>query len=106
MEATDSAAAPNAVKAPWHVLSGFMPTPYPNIIVPSVETAEQEVQRLVQLKMSELVAQHMRCSGCGHEYTAQAEVVFQIECMHHHCVCCSEEVGAGGCAVCIEEKRA
>jgi hypothetical protein len=104
MEATDTAAAPNAVKAPWHVLSGFKPSSYPSIIMPSVEAAEQEVPRLLQLKMCELVvAQHRRCLGCGHEYTAQTEVVFQMECMHHHCVCCKEELGKDVCAVCAEE---
>jgi hypothetical protein len=103
MEATDTAASPNAVKAPWHVLNGFEPSPYPNVIVPSVEAAEKEIPRLLQLKMSELlVAQHMRCLGCGHEYTTQAEVVFQIACMHHHCVCCGEKHGGDVCAVCAE----
>jgi hypothetical protein len=107
MEATDSAATPNAVKAVWHALNEFKPSPYPNVIVPSIEAAEQEVPRLLQLKMCELmVAQNRRCLGCGHEYTAQSEVVFQIECMHHHCVCCWEELGDDGCAVCAEEAGA
>jgi hypothetical protein len=105
MEATDKAAAPNAVKAVWHVFKGFAPSPFPNVIIPSVEAAEQEVPRLVRLKMSELVvAQHMKCLGCGHEYTAQVEVMFQTTCMHHHCVCCGEEHGEGVCAVCANEK--
>jgi hypothetical protein len=106
MEATDLAATPNAVKAVWYVLDESKPSPYPNVIVPSVEAAEQEIPRLVQLKMCELLAaQQMRCLGCGHEYTAQAEVVFQMNCMHHHCVCCGEEKELGGdtCAVCAEE---
>jgi hypothetical protein len=104
MEATDSAAAPNAVKAPWYAHCSFKPSPYPNVIVPSVEAAEHEVPRLMQLKMSELVvAQHMRCLGCGHEYKAQAGVVFQMKCMHHHCVCCGAEHGGDVCAVCAEE---
>jgi hypothetical protein len=104
MEANDTAASPNAVKAPWHVLNGFMPSPRPNVIVPSVEAAEQEVPRLLQLRLCELVAaQQRRCLGCGHEYTAQTEVVFQMECLHHHCVCCEEELGRGVCAVCAEE---
>jgi hypothetical protein len=106
IEATDTAAAPNAVKAPWHVYDGFKPSPYPNVIVPSVKAAKQEVPRLVRLKMCELVvAQHMRCLRCGHEYTAQSEVVFQMECMHHHCMCCAEKLAGNGCAVCAEENR-
>jgi hypothetical protein len=104
IEATDSAAAPNAVKAVWYVLNDFQPSPYPNVIVPSIEAAEQEVPRLVQLRMCELmVAQQMRCLGCGHEYMARVEVVFRIECMHHHCVCCGEELGNDVCIVCAEE---
>jgi hypothetical protein len=93
------------VKATWQVFSGFEPSPYPNIIVPSVEAVEQEeVPRLMQLKMSELMAaQHRRCLGCGHEYTAAAEVVFHCACMHHHCVCCKEEEQVGSaCAVCAQ----
>jgi hypothetical protein len=106
MEATDTAAAPNAVKAVWHAWTCFMPSPYPNVIVPSVEAAEKEVPRLMQLKMSELLAaQQRRCLGCGHEYTAQVEVVFQIACMHHHCVGCGKEYGGNVCAVCVEECR-
>jgi hypothetical protein len=104
MEATDSAATPNTVKALWHVLQRFKESPYPNVIVPSVEAAEQEVTRLVQLKMCELmVAQHMRCLGCGHEYMAQVEVMFRTKCMHHHCLCCGEELGNDVCVVCAEE---
>jgi hypothetical protein len=104
MEATDSAASPNAVKAVWYVCTGFKPSPYPTVIVPSVEAAEKEIPRLLKLKMSKLmVAQHMRCLGCGHEYTAQAEVVFQIACMHHHCACCGKKNGGEMCAVCAEE---
>jgi hypothetical protein len=104
MEATDTAAAPNTVKASWHVDTDFMPSLYPNVVVPTVKAAEQEVPRLVQLKMCALVvAQHMRCLGCGHDYTALAEVVFQMKCMHHHCVCCGEEHGGDVCAVCAEE---
>jgi hypothetical protein len=106
IEATDTAAAPNAVKAAWNVYNGVKPSLYPTVIVPSVEAAEKEVPRLVRLKMCELVvAQHMRCLGCGHEYTAQAEVVFQMECMHHHCLCCAEKLAGNGCAVCAEENR-
>jgi hypothetical protein len=106
MEATDSAATPNAVKAAWHICTSLKPSPYPNVIVPSVEAAKQEIPRLVQLKMCELMAaQHRRCLGCGHEYTTQAEVVFQMKCMHHHCVCCGEkkELSRDTCAVCAEE---
>jgi hypothetical protein len=106
IEATDMAAAPSAVKASWNVYNGVKPSPYPNVIVPSVEAAKQEVLRLVRLKMCELVvAQHMRCLGCGHEYTAQSEVVFQMECMHHHCMCCAEKHDGNGCAVCAEEGK-
>jgi hypothetical protein len=106
MDATDAAASPNAVKAVWHVRTSFEPSPYPNVIVPSAEVAKQEVPRLLQLKMCELlVAQHMRCLGCGHEYTAQAEVVFQTACMHHHCVFCGKEDGGVECAVCAEKGR-
>ena len=96
------------MKATWQVFSGFEPSPYPNIIVPSVEAVEQEeVPRLMQLKMSELMAaQHKRCLGCGHEYTAAAEVVFHCACMHHHCVCCEEEQGSSQgdstCTVCAQ----
>jgi hypothetical protein len=104
MEATDTAATPNAVKAVWHICTTFKPSLYPNVIVPSVEAAEAEVPRLLQLKMYELVvAQQKRCLRCGHEYTAQSEVTFHTECMHHHCVCCGEELGDDGCAVCAEE---
>jgi hypothetical protein len=104
VDATDDAASPNAVKAVWHVRTSFEPSPYPNVIVPSVEAAKQEVPRLVKLKMCKLVvAQHKRCLGCGHEYTAQTEVLFQIACMHHHCVCCGKEDGGMECAVCAEE---
>jgi hypothetical protein len=104
LEAKDTALTPDKVKATWQVLSGFKPSPYPNIIVPSVEAVEQEeVPRLMQLKMSELMAaQHKRCLGCGHEYTAAAEVVFHCACMHHHCVCCEEEQGGSTCAVCTK----
>jgi hypothetical protein len=102
MEVTDTAAAPNTVKARWCITNGFKPSPYPNVIVPSAEAAENEVPRLVKLKMCELMVAR-RCLGCGHEYSAQAEVVFQIACMHHHCVCCGEEHGRDECAVCTEE---
>jgi hypothetical protein len=104
LEAKDTALTPDKVKATWQVFSGFEPSPYPNIIVPSVEAVEkEEVPRLMQLKMSELMAaQHRRCLGCGHEYTAAAEVVFHCACMHHHCVCCEEEQGDSTCAVCTQ----
>jgi hypothetical protein len=29
--------------------------------------------------------------------------MFQIACMHHHCVCCGEEDGKNECVVCAEE---
>jgi hypothetical protein len=104
LEAKDTALTPDKVKATWQVFSGFEPSPYPNIIVPSVEAVEQEeVPRLMQLKMSELMAaQHRRCLGCGHEYMAAAEVVFHCSCMHHHCVCCEEEQVGSACAVCTK----
>jgi hypothetical protein len=103
LEAKDAALTPDKVKATWQV-TGFEPSPYPNIIVPSVKAVEQEeVPRLMQLKMSELMAaQHRRCLGCGHEYTAAAEVVFHCACMHHHCVCCEEEQGNSTCVVCTK----
>jgi hypothetical protein len=103
-EAKDTALTPDKVKATWQVSSGFEPSPYPNIIVPSVQAVEQEeVPRLLQLKMSELMAaQHNRCLGCGHEYTAAAEVVFHCACMHHHCMCCEEQQGGSACVVCAQ----
>jgi hypothetical protein len=59
----------------------------------------------MQLKMTEvLVAEQRRCLGCGHEYTAQTEVAFHEECMHHHCVCCGEEEGIDACAVCAADE--
>jgi hypothetical protein len=83
----------------------YEPNPYAKIILPSVEAAEQEVPRQLQLKMAEvLVAEQRRCLGCGHEYTSQEEVVYHEECMHHHCVCCGEGHGSGSCAVCAAEK--
>jgi hypothetical protein len=87
LHATDSASMPNTVKSAWEVLNGFRtnPTPYAKIILPTVEAAEQEVPRQMQLKMAEvLVAEEKRCLGCGHEYTLQKEVVYHEECMHHH----------------------
>jgi hypothetical protein len=104
LEAKDTALTPDKVKATWQVFSRYEPSPYPNIIVPSVEAVEQEeVPRLMQLKMSELMAaQHKRCLGCGHEYTAAAEVVFHCACMHHHCVCCGEDQVGSACMVCTQ----
>jgi hypothetical protein len=104
VEAKDTALTPNAVKATWQVLTDYKRSSYPNIIMPSVEAAAQEVPRLMQLKMGEMMAaQHRRCLGCGYEYTTQAEVVFQRVCMHHHCVCCGDNLGDGVCVVCAED---
>jgi hypothetical protein len=105
MHAKDTASLPNAVKSTWEILNGlYEPTPYAKIIVPTVEAAEQEVPRQMQLKMAEvLAAEQRRCLGCGHEYTLQTEVVYHEECMHHHCVCCGEEEGSDACAVCAAD---
>jgi hypothetical protein len=116
MEATDTAATPDAVKAPWSLLVGSVCSPFPNFIVPSVESAEEEVLRLMKLKLLEaiLADPHMRCLGCGKLYhtgsfTWEAvhdalhdKVMFQSPCMHHHCACCGDEVGV--CAVCAEQE--
>jgi hypothetical protein len=116
MEATDTAATPDAVKTPWSLLVGSVCSPFPNVIVPSVESAEEEVLRLMQLKLLEaiLADPHMRCLGCGKLYhtgsfTWEAvhdalhdKVMFQSPCMHHHCACCGDEVGV--CAVCAEQE--
>jgi hypothetical protein len=107
LHATDSASMPNTVKSAWEVLNGLLrePKPYAKIILPTVEAAEQEVPRQMQLKMTEvLAAEQKRCLGCGHEYTLQEEVVYHEECMHHHCVCCGEKEGIDTCAVCEEEE--
>jgi hypothetical protein len=106
VHAKDTASTPNTVKSTWEVTNGpYEATPYANIILPTVEAAEQEVPRQMQLKMAEvLVAEQKRCLGCGHEYTLKEEVVYHDECMHHHCVCCGEGQGSGSCAVCAAEK--
>jgi hypothetical protein len=106
VHAKDTASMPNAVKSTWEVVSQDPElNPYVKIILPTVEAAEQEVPRQMQLKMAEvLVAEQKRCLGCGHEYTLQEEVVYHEECMHHHCICCGEEQGSCSCAVCAAEK--
>jgi hypothetical protein len=98
----DTAATPNTVKT-WCLMSSYLPTPYTNIILPTVKAAEQEVPRQMQLTMAKVMAaEQKRCLGCGHEYTLQAEVVFHEECMHHHCVCCWKKARDNLCAVCAE----
>jgi hypothetical protein len=110
VHAKDTASMPNAVKSAWNVLmnaANLITNPYAKIILPTVESAEQEVPRQMQLKikMAEvLVAEQKRCLGCGHEYTLQSEVVCHEKCMHHHCVCCGEKEGIDACAVCAEEE--
>jgi hypothetical protein len=105
VEAKDTALTPNAVKATWQVLTDYTPSSYPNIIVPSVEAAAQEVHQLMRLKMGEMMAaQHRRCLGCGHEYTTQAEVVFP-ESVHVHApplrvLCAAVIISAMGCVWC------
>jgi hypothetical protein len=83
-----TAATPNTVKATWYVSTTFsILNPYAKIILPSVEAAEQEVPRQLQLKIPEvMVAGQMRCLGCGHQYTSLLEVVFH-ECLFSVCVC-------------------
>jgi hypothetical protein len=107
VHAKDTASMPNTVKSTWEVTNGSCYIPYVKIILPSVEAAEHEVPRQMQLKMAEvLVAEQKRCLGCGHQYVAQAEVVFHEECMHHHCTCCGEEEErSDACAVCAEEGK-
>ena len=106
VHAKDTASMPNAVKSTWEAMSGhYEPNPYAKIILPTVEAAEQEVPRQMQLKMAEvLVADQKRCLGCGHEYVTEQEVVYHEECMHHHCACCGEKEGIDACAVCAEEQ--
>jgi hypothetical protein len=51
-----------------------------------------------------LAAQAKRCLGCGAVYEKEADVVFQTDCMHHHCVGCCAVVGCdstSACAVCV-----
>jgi hypothetical protein len=105
VHAEDTAATPNTVKTPWlFIRKTNRSNPFVNIILPSVESAEQEVPRHMQLKMPEvLAAEETRCLGCGHQYMSLAEVVFHEECMHHHCVYCQEGLGDAECAVCMEE---
>jgi hypothetical protein len=106
VHAKDTASMPNAVKSTWEIPNGvYEPNLYAKIILPTVEAAEQEVPRQMQLKMAEvLVADQKRCLGCGHEYTLHMEVVFHDECMHHHCVCCGEEEESDACAVCAADE--
>jgi hypothetical protein len=105
VHAKDTASMPNAVKSAWEIFNGgYKPNPYAKIIMPTVEAAEQEVPRQMQLKMAEvLVADQKRCLGCGHEYALQTEVVYHDECMHHHCICCGDEEGSDACAVCASD---
>jgi hypothetical protein len=104
MHAKDRAATPNTVKTPWCVSTEYsLPNPCAKIILPSVKVAGQEVPRQMQLKLPKMMAsEQMRCLGCGHEYTSQAEVVFHEECLHHHCVCCRDKLSGLSCAVCAE----
>jgi hypothetical protein len=107
VHAKDTASTPNAVKSTWEVVNALPePNPYAKIVLPSVEAAEQEVPRQMQLKMAEvLVAEQRRCLGCGHEYALQEEVVYHDDCMHHHCMfCCETEQGSCSCTVCAAEK--
>jgi hypothetical protein len=106
MHAEDTAATPNTVKATWYAPLGTTDryNPFIKVVLPSVEAAEQEVPRQMQLKVPEVMAsEEKRCLGCGHQYTSLVEVVFHEECMHHHCVCCQEGLGGAECAVCMEE---
>jgi hypothetical protein len=107
LHAKDNTSMPNTVKSTWTMINGdFIYNPYAKIILPTVEAAEQEVPRQMQLKMGEaLVAEQKRCLGCGHEYALQAEVVYHEECMHHHCVCCENEQGSCLCAVCAQQEE-
>jgi hypothetical protein len=96
IHAKDTAATPNTVKTPWYVSTAYsLPNPCAKIILPSVEVAEQEVPRQMQLKMPEAMAsEQRRCLGCGHQYMSQVEVVYHEECLHHHCTCCMNELSA------------
>jgi hypothetical protein len=108
LSAKDNASTPNTVKATWYVMSLGMHRKQPcaKIILPSVAEAEQEVPRQMQLKVPEVMAEEQkRCLNCGYQYTSQEEVVFHEECMHHHCACCSPELGDNTCVVCMEEGR-
>jgi hypothetical protein len=108
LSAKDNASTPNTVKATWHLMSFGMHCKQPcaKIILPSVAEAEQEVPRQMQLKVPELMAaEQRRCLNCGYQYTSQEEVLFHEECMHHHCACCSQEMGDNICVVCMEEGR-
>jgi hypothetical protein len=115
LHAKDSASMPNTVRSTWMVTSlltiahtngGVTPNPYAKIILPSVDAAEQEVPRQIQLKMAEvLVAEQKRCLCCGGQYLLQEEVAFHEECMHHHCMCCGEEQDSDSCAVCVEAAK-
>jgi hypothetical protein len=106
MHAKDIASMPSAVKSTWEVkICAHRPYPYAKIVLPTIEAAEQEVPRQMQLKMVEvLAAEQKRCLGCGHEYVTEEEVVYHEECMHHHCACCGEKEERDACAVCAEEE--
>jgi hypothetical protein len=104
VHAEDTAATPNTVKTTWYAPLGTSNHSNLKVILPSVKAVEQEVPRQMQLKIPQaLAAEEKRCLGCGHQYTAQTEVVFHEECMHHHCVCCQEGLRDAECAVCMEE---
>jgi ankyrin repeat protein len=104
MHTKDTSATPNTVKTPWCLPIGYsLPNPCAKIILASVEVVEQEVPQQMQLKMPKAMASgQKRCLGCGHQYTSQAEVVFNEECLHHHCVCCRDKLNGSACAVCAE----
>jgi hypothetical protein len=104
VEAKDTAATPNTVKTPWCVSTVYsLPNSCAKIILPSVKVVEQEVPRQMQLKMPKAMSsEQRRCLGCGHQYTSQAEVVFHEECLHHHCMCCGDELDSPSCTVCAE----
>jgi ankyrin repeat protein len=104
MHTKDTAATPNTVKTPWCVSTEYsLPNPCAKIILPSVEVAEQQVPRQMQLKMPKVMAsEQTRCLGCGCQYTSQAEVVFHEECLHHHCVYCRDKLNGPSCTVCAE----
>jgi hypothetical protein len=107
MYAMDTAATPDAVKAPWRVCSDMGNT-YPKPIEPFTEVKEHEVPRRMQMKMAEMmVADGKRCLGCGRLYTTADEVVYQKECLHHHCVDCGRKhqpaIGDETCVVCAQQ---
>jgi hypothetical protein len=109
MYTMDTAATPDAVKAPWRVCGDTCnSTTYAKPIEPFAEVKEHEVPRRMQIKMAEMmVADGKRCLGCGKLYTTADEVVYQKECLHHHCVGCGGKhqpaIGDEACVVCAQE---